>query len=535
MALWKRILTGIALTTFVVGGTSYWRISRSGPPLVSADPKIKLVEKPCDAALWPARCGVVVAPLDYNNPTGKTVEVGFVHFPELGFGSNQTLQMIGGGPGSAITDSLKAGGSALLIPVRGVFYDRSLLFVDPRGIGLSTRLKCAASANVKMLAEDDPAFKILCADQLGVDAQHFSTENTARDFELVRRALGIAELDLYGFSYGTNLSAVYTSLFPKHVRTLGFDGAMPLKTFAPFMPTHYAAMKRQIQQFCDRSNDCKTDEVFQALSWAAEELRKAPRPLGALAQADRFYKRPLQLDVETLAGLTVDFPRMDEGDKITKPVWRLPFISALLQAYRRKNWTQLDAFAAHTLSMKKAFAKPDIFAGAELNMVIACQDWAVPWKRTSSFDQRRLEYETNAKLYDRGHPNAFAPFTAAEWGMRRGGNAYYASFIDACPVQKTALPSQSDKTYTLPASLPVLVLNADYDFQTVNEDAALAAAQFKIAQFAGFKHHSHAIFPATLCAPRLVREFLVNKRVADPMKCYDADALGVSIEKGKEK
>jgi pimeloyl-ACP methyl ester carboxylesterase len=535
MVLWKKILSAVVLSALVIGGAAFWRFSRSGHALVSADLNIRLVEKSCGEALWPARCGVVIAPLDYNDPTGKTVEVGFVYFPEVGFGSNPTLQMIGGGPGSPITDTLKSGGSALLVPVRAMFYDRSLLFVDPRGIGLSTQLKCAATANRKLMVEAGNLQSSLCADQLGANAHHFTTENTARDFERVRQALGIAELDLYAFSYGTNLSAVYTSLFPKHIRTLGLDGAFPLKTWAPFMPTHYAAMKRQVQQFCDRGGQCKTDEVLQALSWAAEELRKAPRPLDALVKSDRYYDQPFRLDVETLAGLTVDYPQFDESAETSPQVWRLPFVAALLKAYRKKDWTHLDALAADKLSMKKSdAAKDDWLVGYELNMVITCQDWIVPWKRTSTVDQRRLEFSANAKLYDQDYPNAFVPFTAAEWGMRRGGNAYYNSFIDSCPVQKTALPAQSDKMHTLPASLPVLVLNADYDFQTVNEDAKLAAAQFKIVQFAGFKHHAHAIFPASLCAPRLVREFIVNKRVANPMKCYDAEAAGVSIEKGKQ-
>jgi hypothetical protein len=43
MTMWKKILIGVTLAAVVAGGTFYWRISRSGPALVSADPKIKLV------------------------------------------------------------------------------------------------------------------------------------------------------------------------------------------------------------------------------------------------------------------------------------------------------------------------------------------------------------------------------------------------------------------------------------------------------------------------------------------------------------
>jgi TAP-like protein len=302
-----------------------------------------------------------------------------------------------------------------------------------------------------------------------------------------------------------------------------------------FRPTHYSAMKRQSQQFCDRSGKCKTDEVFQAVSWATDEIRKAPRPLDALAKSERLYQQPLQLDVVTLAGLTVDWPKPDQDEKTSSTVWRLPFISALLTAYRQKDWTDLDTLTVDKLSVRKEEVNDQNFSQKfSLLTVITCKDWTVPWKRTSTVDQRRNEYKANASAYDREHHNAFAPFTAAEWGMRRGGNGYYQTDIN-CPVQKTALLSQSEQTFAWPDSLPVLVLNGDYDFQTVNEDAQRAAAQFKKAQFARFKYHGHAILPVSLCASQLLREFLNNKRVANPMKCYEADPASVALEKGKEK
>ena len=534
MVLWKKILTGVALTALVAGGTFYWRIARSGPSLVSVDPTIKLVEKPCDPAFSAARCGVVIAPLDYSNPNGKTVEVGFVRFPAVGFGSNPTLQLVGGGPGSSITEDMKAGGSAAIIPTRVVLNDRSLLFIEPRGIALSTKLDCAIYKNMK-LHPDHPSVKQLCANEIGPDLDYFTTENTAQDFERVRRALGIAELDLYGFSYGTMLSSVYASRFPKHIRTLGLDGALPLTTWAPFMPTHYSGMKRMFQQFCERSNKCKTDEVMLALSWATNELRKAPRPLKTSSKEVRLYVEPLQLDVAALAGLAATMPEPGEDEKTSSPVWRLPFVSALLTAYRKQDWTDLESFAVEKLSIeKKQIDDPGYPSAAALGLTITCQDWTVPWKLTSTIDQRRIEYKANATAYDQANPNAFAPFTAAEWGMRRGSLGYYDGSI-SCPVRKTALTAQHNQTYTWPDALPVLVLNADYDFQTVNEDAQLAAAQFKKAQFAGFKHHGHAVLPESMCAVKLLREFLDNKRVADPMKCYDADAAGVSLDKGTQK
>ena len=41
-----------------------------------------------------------------------------------------------------------------------------------------------------------------------------STENTARDLDIMRAALGDERLYYLGFSYGTYLGAIYADLFP---------------------------------------------------------------------------------------------------------------------------------------------------------------------------------------------------------------------------------------------------------------------------------------------------------------------------------
>jgi pimeloyl-ACP methyl ester carboxylesterase len=55
---------------------------------------------------------------------------------------------------------------------------------------------------------------------------HFTTADTARDMDWVRRALGERRLNYLGFSYGTFLGATYASLFPDRYRALVLDGAL---------------------------------------------------------------------------------------------------------------------------------------------------------------------------------------------------------------------------------------------------------------------------------------------------------------------
>src|SRR5690606_10349434 len=53
-----------------------------------------------------------------------------------------------------------------------------------------------------------------------------STANTARDLELLRRAVGDDKLTYHGISYGTQVGAIYANMFPSRVRAMAFDGSM---------------------------------------------------------------------------------------------------------------------------------------------------------------------------------------------------------------------------------------------------------------------------------------------------------------------
>lgn len=55
---------------------------------------------------------------------------------------------------------------------------------------------------------------------------HLTTENTAKDWEQVRVALGEDVIDIYGLSYGTILGSTYATLFPQHTGRMVLDSAV---------------------------------------------------------------------------------------------------------------------------------------------------------------------------------------------------------------------------------------------------------------------------------------------------------------------
>jgi pimeloyl-ACP methyl ester carboxylesterase len=65
-----------------------------------------------------------------------------------------------------------------------------------------------------------------CLDKSGELAAHISTEEAAKDMDVLRAVLGDGKLTYFGASYGTFLGATYADLFPKRVGRMVLDGAI---------------------------------------------------------------------------------------------------------------------------------------------------------------------------------------------------------------------------------------------------------------------------------------------------------------------
>ena len=57
------------------------------------------------------------------------------------------------------------------------------------------------------------------------DLQYVGTNNSARDMDAIRQALGEDQISYFGFSYGSELGGVWATMFPTTVRAAVFDGA----------------------------------------------------------------------------------------------------------------------------------------------------------------------------------------------------------------------------------------------------------------------------------------------------------------------
>ena len=74
-------------------------------------------------------------------------------------------------------------------------------------------------------ARTPPAFGEACEANSDGILPYITTDNSARDMDMMRAVLGDEQLNYLGYSYGTFLGATYAKLFPEKVGRLVLDGA----------------------------------------------------------------------------------------------------------------------------------------------------------------------------------------------------------------------------------------------------------------------------------------------------------------------
>ena len=208
-----------------------------------------------------AQCGFLSVPLDYQNPSGAKIQLAVSRVQHTSPAAQYQGVMLTnpGGPGAS---GLQLATLGEFVP-NGVGAQYDWIGFDPRGVGSS---KPALSCMPDYFAGDRPPYvptkpailrKWLARSKAYADAceanapellPHMKTTDSARDMDSIRLALGAAQINYYGFSYGTYLGQVYATLFPTHVRRMVLDSNVdPRRVWYQANLDQAAAIERNIK------------------------------------------------------------------------------------------------------------------------------------------------------------------------------------------------------------------------------------------------------------------------------------------------
>ena len=190
------------------------------------------------------QCAKVKAPLDYSKPDGQTIEVAMKKHLATGSVRQGSLFINPGGPGGSGVQYVEGAAETAFAGVQGSF---DIIGFDPRGVGSSTPVTCAAANGVDPMsdpgqASGDAPFEELAPQiettfrqmeaNCAADTKpaglldHVDTISVARDLDVLRALSGDQRLNYLGISYGTYLGAHYAELFPANTGRMVLDGTL---------------------------------------------------------------------------------------------------------------------------------------------------------------------------------------------------------------------------------------------------------------------------------------------------------------------
>jgi pimeloyl-ACP methyl ester carboxylesterase len=324
-----------------------------------------------------AECTSVEVPIDYENPDGGSVKLQVRVIPATSKGGKHLFINPGGPGGSVIGGFEDYMADALGKDVRELY---DVVAVDPRGVGSSEPIDCLSDEDLYQLNADDPTpddqgertkfdeqwkqFASECREKSGELVDHMTTEETARDFDIVRDALGSKTFDWFGFSYGTRLGATYATLFPNRVGRMVLDGAddpsLELVEATLIQSKGFEVALRAYVQDCVKQESCplgtEPNAAIRKVSSLLESLDTKPMKT---SDADR----PL---TENLASFGITYPLYD------KEAW--PDLTKSFAAAMDGNGTPLldSAHEYFYWQPEEDSFGDNIF---EVFPIVLCQDW----------------------------------------------------------------------------------------------------------------------------------------------------------------
>ena len=440
-------------------------------------------------------CGDLTVLEDRSRPDGNLIKlyVAIVHSPDPN-PEPDPLVVLEGGPGWPASISM----DYWLTVFQNVLKQRDVILLDQRGTGKSQpSLDCpevpdqiyaylaenlSAADEMKL---DTQALQV-CHDRLvqaGVDLAAYTSATNAVDVEDLRKALGYAQWNLYGGSYGTRLALNVMRDYPEGVRSAILDSVcLP-------QADHYAEIAA--------SGERAFNLLFE--SCAADPACNQAYP----DLVDVFYGLVEQLDTEPV-NLTVtpymsgtSIPMKLNGDRLINAMFSMlynsdliPRLPKMIYEFKEGNWTGLQQEISQNLGM---YAYLSEGMGTSVN----CSDEAT---------------FSSEEAVQSAHPEVNPRLRAA---------LYFSPIFETCAFWGAAV-SPPIEAQEVSSDVPTLILAGEYDPihpPSWGQQAAETLPQAQYLEFPGYGHG--ALAPTNLCALKILDQFLANPAAPVDASCVE--------------
>lgn len=413
-----------------------------------------------------ARCGSLVVPLDHADPTGPKIRLAVARVLHTRGPFRGAVLTNPGGPGSDGTWLAPFGS---YVP-RGVGLTYDWYGIDPRGTGASRpRLTCDHTyfgwnrpdyvpTTARIMRQWRAKTQRYVRDCTAAPAKrlldHVRTTDTAKDFDLLRQAIGQEKVTLVGYSYGTYLAQVYATLFPDRVQAMVMDGVVD---------------PARVWYRSNLDQDLAFQKSFDAfLAWVGRHPKAYHLGRSKKAVKERYQRLRRQLKAHPAGGGRVGPDELDDAllnAAYYNPYY--PYAAAALAALANRG----DARGIRDLYRGSNPTGPAADNSYAMYLATQCTD--APWPKAWSTwlrDSRRLHRR--------------APFLT--WS-----NAWFNAPCRTWPVAGTA---PVEVTGAGLDDVPILLVSETHDAATPYAGALAVRRLFPSARLvAGVGGYSHAV------------------------------------------